>query len=108
MVIEKFLIKSFANVALPQYDVVVPDGAVFTHVVKVLPDGIYAFYRVHKLISPDFHKKEVFVVLKTGEEIPSNFDLVDILDVVYQRPSQEGSSSSLQEGVILFHVFKKA
>lgn len=113
--IDRFKIKDFHAPAVDVYEVAVPQGAKFTNKVKILHDGIYAFFIVSEIILTDAVDYVRFKITGGRDPIPDNAELVDILDVVYEIPPEEQeklrAAGTLNEaepsqGMMLFSIFK--
>lgn len=101
--IQQYKIYGFNEPVSPKYNVTVPSNSKFLNKVKVLEDGIYAFYAVYE--SMGMTRIDRFAVIRPEGDIPVRGDFVDILDVVYQKPFMEGDEEPKQ-GIMLFPVYK--
>lgn len=95
--VERYLMKSFEDKETAGVSkIVVPQGAVFLKA-KVIHDGIYAWYEIPALITPQDQKEE-FVILKPEQDIPVDAVFVDVLDVIVDTPQGQG--------VMIFPIYK--
>jgi hypothetical protein len=106
--IEKFQIRSFEDKEhRKEYVIKVPIGASFLNKVKVLHDGIYAFYSVPNIIGVNSNI-ETFKILQPEETIPENVELVDILDIIFEVPdtATQDNKAEPTQGIMLFPIYK--
>ena len=65
--------------------------------IKVLHDGIFAWYEIPEVESLDT-KTEVFHIVKPGSSVPDNVTFIAILDIIVETP--EG------QGIMIFPIYK--
>lgn len=78
------------------YPIVVPEGSKLL-AVKILHDGIYAFYAIPE-IEVALNQREVFVLMKPNQSIPDNAEFIDVLDTVIETPQGQG--------IMIFPIYK--
>lgn len=104
MKLAKFIVKKFSEEI--DHEIVVrvkvPQNSVF-YKMKILPDGIYAFYRVIDEYDPNVPfiggRDDKYTIISTGYTIPVNAEFIDILDVLVGQ--EDGNQAT-----ILFPIFK--
>lgn len=97
MKVERFPIQMFENTDFKEnYPIVVPEGSKLL-AVKILHDGIYAFYAIPE-IEVALNQKEVFILMKPNQSIPDNADFIDVLDTVIETPKGQG--------IMIFPIYK--
>lgn len=96
MQVKRFLLHSFEKKGMDDmYTIILPHNSEFLKM-KILHDGIYAFYSVANKDTE--MRKDNYVILQPEQFIPINSDFIDILDTIVEV--QEG------QGILLFPIYK--
>src|SRR3954470_6065049 len=107
-VIERYRIRAFEEKETREvYEILVPTGAVFLNKVKILHDGIYAFYSVSEIIDTSTIV-DSYKILSPKDHIPDSkhYILVDILDIIFEvPPEQQQEGAEPTQGMMLFAVY---